>query len=135
MFFLRRMCSQCVACAFTLIMSVSARAAQIDVVEINDPITPVVAEYIIKSINEAEADQARCLIIQLDTPGGLDLAMRDIIKRIMASGVPVVVFVGPSGARAASAGALRLRWQRISPLWRREPISGPLSCQPGREDG
>ena len=73
MFFLRRMCFRCVACAFTLIMSVSARAAQIDVVEINDPITPVVAEYIIKSINEAEADQARCLIIQLDTPGGLDL--------------------------------------------------------------
>lgn len=106
MSFLRRMCFRCVACAFTLIMSVSARAAQIDVVEINDPITPVVAEYIIKSINEAEADQARCLIIQLDTPGGLDLAMRDIIKRIMASEVPVVVFVGPSGARAASAGAL-----------------------------
>jgi membrane-bound serine protease (ClpP class) len=106
MFFLRRMCYRCAACAFTLVMSVSARAAQIDVVEINDPITPVVAEYIIKSINEAEADQARCLIIQLDTPGGLDLAMRDIIKRIMASEVPVVVFVGPSGARAASAGAL-----------------------------
>jgi len=97
------------ACAFfvcVFVLSAAAPAAQIDVVEINDPITPVVAEYIIRSISESEARQARCLIIQLDTPGGLDLAMRDIIKRIMASEVPVVVFVGPSGARAASAGAL-----------------------------
>ena len=89
-----------------LFISDLARAAQIDVVEINDPVTPVVAEYIIRSIGEAEEQQACCLIIQIDTPGGLDLAMRDIIKRIMSSEVPVVVFVGPSGARAASAGAL-----------------------------
>lgn len=82
------------------------RAAQIDVVEINDPITPVVAEYILRSISEAEQARVQCLVIQLDTPGGLDLAMRDIIKRIMSSEVPIVVFVGPSGARAASAGAL-----------------------------
>lgn len=81
-------------------------ASQIDVIEINDPITPVVAEYIIRSIGEAEDAEALCLIIQLDTPGGLDVAMRDIIKAIMGSRVPVVVFVGPSGARAASAGAL-----------------------------
>lgn len=106
MSFLRRVCFGCGLGVVTLIMSVSARAAQIDVIEIDDPITPVVAEYIVRSIDEAESDQARCLIIQLDTPGGLDLAMRDIIKRIMASEVPVVVFVGPSGARAASAGAL-----------------------------
>ncbi len=106
MFSLSRVCAGFAVCVVTLIMGVSARAAQIDVIEIDDPITPVVAEYIVRSINEAEADQARCLIIQLDTPGGLDLAMRDIIKRIMASEVPVVVFVGPSGARAASAGAL-----------------------------
>jgi len=84
----------------------SVRAAQIDVVEINDPITPVVAEYIVRSISEAGRDRAQCLIIQLDTPGGLDLAMRDIIKAIISSEVPVVVFVGPGGARAASAGAL-----------------------------
>ena len=106
MFSLSRVFAGCAACVLALIMSVSARAAQIDVIEIDDPITPVVAEYIVRSINEAEVDRACCLIIQLDTPGGLDLAMRDIIKRIMASEVPVAVFVGPSGARAASAGAL-----------------------------
>jgi len=106
MFSLSRVCAGFAVCVLTLFAGISAGAAQIDVIEIDDPITPVVAEYIVRSINEAEADQARCLIIQLDTPGGLDLAMRDIIKRIMASEVPVVVFVGPSGARAASAGAL-----------------------------
>ena len=58
MSFLRRVCFGCAACAVVLIMSVSARAAQIDVIEINDPITPVVAEYIVRSINEAEADKA-----------------------------------------------------------------------------
>jgi len=96
----------CVMFFVMLLTSASAGASQIDVIEIDDPITPVVAEYIVRSINEAEDADARCIIIQLDTPGGLDLAMRDIIKRIMASEVPVVVFVGPSGARAASAGAL-----------------------------
>ncbi|MCX5895153.1 MAG: nodulation protein NfeD [Proteobacteria bacterium] len=78
----------------------------IDVIEINGPITPVIAEYFIKSIEEAEKNSAECLIVQLDTPGGLDLSMRDIIKKIFASRVPVIVYVSPSGARAASAGAI-----------------------------
>lgn len=78
----------------------------IDVIKINDPITPVVAEFIIKSINDAEDNLSECIIIQMDTPGGLDLAMRDIIKKILSSKVPVVVYVSPAGARAASAGAI-----------------------------
>ena len=78
----------------------------IDVIEINGPITPVIAEYFINSIEEAEKNSAECLIVQLDTPGGLDLSMRDIIKKIFASRVPVIVYVSPSGARAASAGAI-----------------------------
>jgi membrane-bound serine protease (ClpP class) len=78
----------------------------IDVIEINGPINPVIAEYFVKSIDEAEDGLAECLIVQLDTPGGLDLSMRDIIKKIFASKVPVIVYVSPSGARAASAGAI-----------------------------
>jgi membrane-bound serine protease (ClpP class) len=76
------------------------------VITINDPITPVIAEYIIREIKAAEESQAECLVLQLDTPGGLDLAMRDIIKKILSSEVPVIVYVTPSGARAASAGAI-----------------------------
>ncbi len=68
-------------------------------------VNPVLADYISRGIEEAEAMSATAVIIQLDTPGGLDTAMRDIIQDIVSARVPVVVFVSPSGGRAASAGA------------------------------
>jgi membrane-bound serine protease (ClpP class) len=77
-----------------------------DVIKIDEPITPPIAEYIIKSIQQSAESGSEGIIIQLDTPGGLDLAMRDIIKEMLNSSVPVIVYVSPSGARAASAGAL-----------------------------
>ena len=82
----------------------TAEPKQVDVIKINDAITPAVASYIQKSIEEAVKNRAECLVIQMDTPGGLDLSMRDIIKDMMNADLPIVVFVGPSGARAASAG-------------------------------
>lgn len=75
------------------------------VLKVDGVINPVSAEYIINGIKEASASNAEILIIQLDTPGGLDTSMRLIIKEIMASNVPVAVYVSPSGSRAASAGA------------------------------
>ncbi|MCX8044494.1 MAG: nodulation protein NfeD [Desulfobacterota bacterium] len=81
-------------------------AATVNVIRIEDAITPVIAEFVIKNIEQAEREAASCLILELDTPGGLDLAMRNIIKHIMASEVPVIVYVAPAGARAASAGAI-----------------------------
>ena len=75
-------------------------------IKINDVITPAIADYISRSIEQATKEKAVCLIIQMDTPGGLDLSMRDIIKDIMNAEIPVIVYVGPSGARAASAGAI-----------------------------
>ncbi|MBP1713117.1 MAG: rane-bound serine protease, partial [Deltaproteobacteria bacterium] len=76
------------------------------VIKINDVITPAIADFISRSIEQATKEKAVCLIIQMDTPGGLDLSMRDIIKDIMNAEIPVIVYVGPSGARAASAGAI-----------------------------
>ena len=70
----------------------------------NVPITPVSARFIARGIREAEEAGARCLIIELDTPGGLVESTQGIVKNIIASRVPVVVYVSPSGARAASAG-------------------------------
>lgn len=70
----------------------------------DDIINPVTAEYIEKSIDKAKQDGAECLIIELDTPGGLLSSTRTIVKAIMNSEVPVVVYVSPSGARAGSAG-------------------------------
>jgi membrane-bound serine protease (ClpP class) len=69
-----------------------------------DAIGPASARFLIDSIDRAEKRHAECLVIELDTPGGLESAMRDIVKRILAADVPVVVYVAPSGARAASAG-------------------------------
>ncbi len=76
----------------------------INVMRVEGVINPVIAEFIIGGIRRSEVDKAECLIIQLDTPGGLDLSMRSIIKRMMGASIPVVVYVAPSGARAASAG-------------------------------
>lgn len=89
-------------CSITLY----AHANQVDVITIDGIIDPVDAEFITKTIESSTSAGAECLIIQLDTPGGLDLAMRSIIKEMMRSDIPVIVYVSPSGARAASAGAL-----------------------------
>ncbi len=70
----------------------------------DDTINPVTAEYIQKAIDQAEQDGAECLIIKLDTPGGLLNSTRLIIKRILTAEVPVVVYIAPPGSRAGSAG-------------------------------
>ena len=67
-------------------------------------VNPVMERYIDRGIDAAERARARAVVLQLDTPGGLDSAMRGIIKRIQASQVPVIVYVSPAGGRAASAG-------------------------------
>ncbi len=69
------------------------------------PIGPATAAYISRAINEAQGEGAAALVITMDTPGGLDSSTRDINQAILASSVPVIVYVSPSGARAASAGA------------------------------
>jgi membrane-bound serine protease (ClpP class) len=90
----------------TASLSVTARAATptIDVLQAKGVINPVVADYIERGIKQAEETNAIAVIIQMDTPGGLDISMRDIVQDIVNSRVPVVVFVSPSGGRAASAG-------------------------------
>ena len=82
------------------------KAPVYDIITVSAAITPAVAQYIIQSINEAYAQGSAGLIILLDTPGGLDLSMRDIVKELLNSNIPVIVFVYPSGARAASAGVM-----------------------------
>ncbi len=77
-----------------------------DVITVQAPITPPIAGYIVRSIEQATRDKVQGIIVMLDTPGGLDLAMRDIIKAMLNSEIPVIVYVAPSGARAASAGAI-----------------------------
>jgi membrane-bound serine protease (ClpP class) len=89
-----------------LISVVAGTSARADVLhlKLDDQITPASAEFIASAIRQAERAGATALIITLDTPGGLDTSMREIVSRIDASRVPVVIYVAPSGARAASAG-------------------------------
>ncbi len=82
---------------------VSARE-QVNIITIDGIINPASSEFISKMIERAETDNANCLIIKLDTPGGLVNAMRDITQDILTAKIPVVVYVSPSGARAGSAG-------------------------------
>ncbi|MGC8796739.1 NfeD family protein [Thermodesulfovibrio sp.] len=82
-----------------------AYAKEIVVLTVNGIINPPHAEYTIKGIKKALEINAEAVIIQLDTPGGLDSSMRSIVKEMLNSQIPIVVYVCPKGARAASAGA------------------------------
>lgn len=74
------------------------------VIPVNGAISPASADFIVRSLQRAADERAQLAVLQLDTPGGLDTSMRQIIKAILASPVPVATFIAPSGARAASAG-------------------------------
>jgi len=98
------------AIALLLAFVVIEQGARADVLRLNlsDQITPASAEVITAAIARAESEQAAALIITLNTPGGLDTSMREIVSRIDTSRVPVIIYVAPSGARAASAGFIIL---------------------------
>lgn len=83
----------------------AARAAQVHAIELeNQIVSPVTQQYILEAIRRAEEAKAECLLLTLDTPGGLLESTRVIVKAIMNARVPVVVYIGPAGARAGSAG-------------------------------
>jgi membrane-bound serine protease (ClpP class) len=90
--------------ATSIAANVQAASPSVDVLTVKGTINPALVEYIKRGIEQAEDTGAEALIIQMDTPGGLDTAMRDIVQLIVNSHVPVVVYVAPSGSRAASAG-------------------------------
>jgi len=82
----------------------STFAGVVHKIRIDGVINPVSSKFMIKAVDRAEADEAEALVIELDTPGGLYEATRDIVKRFLAADVPIIVYVSPSGARAGSAG-------------------------------
>ncbi|MBI3754697.1 MAG: nodulation protein NfeD [Deltaproteobacteria bacterium] len=82
----------------------SAYAQTIHYLNVDGIVNPVMSEFIVKSIDTAAKENAEAVVIQLDTPGGLDLSMRDIVKAVLSSDIPIIVYVAPAGSRAASAG-------------------------------
>ena len=94
----------------------AAPTATIIQLEIQDAIGPATSDYIERGIDKAFESEALAILITMDTPGGLDTSMRQIIKKIIASPVPVITFVTPGGARAASAGTYILYASHIAAM-------------------
>jgi membrane-bound serine protease (ClpP class) len=97
-------CVAFVVALLALAAPASAAPQPVATIEIEGVISPVTLRLVGLAIDRAQAERAQALIIQLDTPGGLERSMRAIVQRMMNAEVPVVVYVAPTGARAASAG-------------------------------
>src|ERR1700704_5944373 len=94
------------AIAFISLIALLAASASADVLKVvvNDAIHPITAEYIDRALQTAAANHNQAVLIEINTPGGLVDSTRDIMEKIIASPVPVILYVTPSGSRAASAG-------------------------------
>lgn len=113
-------------CAFALVFTGASSAqqpaagqAQAEgalLLEIRDAIGPATSDFFVRSLDRARERKVRLVIVQLDTPGGLDSAMRDMIRALLASPVPVAIYVSPSGARAASAGTYLLYASHVAAM-------------------
>lgn len=97
-------------------LSAQAMDRAVYLLDIKGPIGPATADYLDRSLTKAESAGAELVILRMDTPGGLDISMRDMIKRIIASQVPVIGYVAPSGARAASAGTYLLYASHVAAM-------------------
>jgi membrane-bound serine protease (ClpP class) len=97
-------------------LSIGAVGAHIAMLTISGAIGPATTDYVVRSMNKARQLGAVAIVIKMDTPGGLDAATRDIIKATLSSTIPVITFVHPAGARAASAGTYILYASHIAAM-------------------
>ncbi len=106
-----------IACTLSsFIQSRATTSGPAVLLDIKGPIGPATSDYFSRGLAEAKKMNASIVILRMDTPGGLDTSMRDIIKDILASPIPVVTYVAPNGARAASAGTYILYASHIAAM-------------------
>ena len=99
-----------------LLTAASVHADNVWIIEIKGGIGPATSDYVVREVEQARDEQASFIVLKMDTPGGLDTSMRDIIRAITTSSIPVATWVGPSGARAASAGTYILLASHIAAM-------------------
>ena len=119
----------------------AAQPGQVWVLGIDGAISPASADYLMSTLRRAEREHIELLVVRLDTPGGLDASMRDIIKAILNSAVPVATYVAPSGSRAASAGTYIMYASHIAAMapatniGSSTPVSiSPMGAMPDQEE-
>ena len=115
------------ALVFSFSVPGAAQGPRVLVTEVDGPITPVVADHLEAAVAEA-SEIGAVLIVTMDTPGGLDTSMRDIVQTFLNAPIPVVVYVQPEGARAASAGTFITMAAHVAAM-------APVGTQPSLSNG
>ena len=109
-------CALVLTASVTITVNANQPGKTAVILQVNDAIGPAISDYIHRGLEAAAERDATVVVLKLDTPGGLDTAMRNIIRDIIASPVPVIIYVAPSGARAASAGTYMLYASHIAAM-------------------
>ncbi|WP_261884593.1 NfeD family protein [Vibrio pomeroyi] len=107
---------KCLFAFLLLFASANVQADDVWVIEVNGGIGPATSDYLTREIEQAHDEQAKLIILKMNTPGGLDTSMRDIIRSITTSPIPIATWVGPAGSRAASAGTYILLASHIASM-------------------
>ena len=132
---LPKLATQLTLCVLLICGARQATAAEVWVVGLQGAIGPAYADYFIRALERGEEEGIDLLVLRLDTPGGLDKSMRDMIKAILASRVPVATYVAPNGSRAASAGTYIMYASHIAAMAPATNIGSSTPVSIGGEGG
>ena len=132
---LPKLATQLTLCVLLICGARQATAAEVWVVGLQGAIGPAYADYFIRALERGEEEGIDLLVLRLDTPGGLDKSMRDMIKAILASRVPVATYVAPNGSRAASAGTYIMYASHVAAMAPATNIGSSTPVSIGGEGG